>query len=248
MGKVGILGGTSLFKSTLFSSLEPQIIETPHGRTIVHTDPTNTRPIVFIQRHHANGDDGSSVYHPPHKINYRANIAAMKMLDVDRVIAICCVGSLSAQLLIGTLVFPDDYFYLFGPPVSLHDDARAHIVPGIDLNLRSQLIDALEGTDIQNLTKDPITYVQTVGPRFETKAEVRFISMLGDVVGMTAATEATLAKEVGLPYAILGMVDNMANGLAGSQLTQENFLANVRANQSTVEKAVSAVLKFLLPS
>lgn len=248
MGKVGILGGTSLFKSTLFSSLEPQTIETPHGRAIVHTDPTNTRPIVFIQRHHANGDAGASTYHPPHKINYRANIAAMKMLDVDRVLAICCVGSLSAELRIGTLVFPDDYFYLFGPPASFYDDARAHIVPGIDTDLRSQLIAAIESTDIQNLCKDPITYVQTVGPRFETRAEVRFISMLGDVVGMTAATEATLTKEVGLPYAILGMIDNVANGLAGSHLTHENFLANVHANQSTVEKAVSAALKVLLPT
>lgn len=246
MGKLGIFGGTSLLKSSLFSDLEPKTVSTPHGSAIVYVDPTATRPLVFIQRHHADGDAGAATYRPPHKINYRANVAAMVAEGVDRVVAVCCVGSLSKHIPIGSVVVPDDYFYLFGPSVSFFDDDRGHIVPGIDLAMRQAIIAGVESTDIATLLKGPATYVQTVGPRFETKAEVRFLETLGDIIGMTAASEATLTKENRLPYAILAMVDNMANGLAGSELTHEQFKKNVANNQATVEKAVKAVLARLL--
>lgn len=247
MGRLGIFGGTSLLKSSFFSSLEPQTIPTDHGPVIVYTDPRDPNSIAFIQRHHADASAGASTYRPPHLINHRANLAAMKALQVDRIIAVCCVGSLSTHLPIGTIVFPDDYFYLFGPSKSFYDDSRAHIVPSIDSSLRSEIITAVQAINIEMIHNGPAVYVQTVGPRFETKAEIRFLSPLGDVVGMTAASEATFAKELGIPYAILAMIDNMANGLAGSELTHEQFKANVAANQATVEKAVSAVLTRLLP-
>lgn len=246
MGKLGIFGGTSLLKSSLFSHLEPKTIATDHGSAIVYVDPTGKRPLVFVQRHHADADAGAETYRPPHKINYRANVAAMLVEGVDRVVAVCCVGSLSEKLPIGSVVVPDDYFYPFGPPVSFFDDDRAHIVPGIDQGMREEIIAGVETTDITTLHKGPATYVQTVGPRFETKAEVRFLETLGDIIGMTAATEATMTKENSLPYAILGMVDNNANGLGGSELTHEQFKKNVANNQATVEKAVKAVLARLL--
>lgn len=245
MGKLGIIGGTSLFETSMFSFLEPKTVSTPHGDAIIYVDPTNTSPIVFLQRHHADGSAGASVYCPPHCINHKANIAALQAEGVDRVVAVCCVGSLSPDIPIGSIVVPDDYFYLFGPSISFFDDARGHIVPGIDDALRGDILDAVRGTDIQTLRKGPATYVQTTGPRFETKAEVRFLEKLGDIIGMTAASEATLTKENEIPYAILAMVDNMANGLAGSELTQEQFHKNVANNRATVEKAVKAVLAHL---
>lgn len=246
MVKLGIFGGTSLLKSDLFSSLEPKTVPTPFGKAIVHVDPTGRKPLVFVQRHHADGDAGADVYRPPHLINFRANIAAMVAEGVERVFAVCSVGSLSAALPIGSVVIPDDYFYLFGPPVSFFDDDRAHIVPGVNADLRAEVLDALQQAGTPGLQSGSAVYVQTVGPRFETKAEVRFLSSLGDVIGMTAASEATMTKENGLPYAMLAMVDNMANGLAGSELTHEQFKANVARNQGTVENAVKVVLDKLL--
>lgn len=245
MVKLGILGGTSLLKSDLFASLTPKTVSTPHGKAIVHVDPTNEKPFVFLQRHHADGTAGGAVYNPPHKINYRANIFALQSENVTCLIAICCVGSLKPSLKIGTLVFPDDYFQLFGPSVSFFDDERAHMVPGIDAELRSELVEAVRVMEMERF-EGPVTYVQTTGPRFETRAEVRFLTGLGDVIGMTAASEATMAKEIGLPYAILGMVDNMANGVGGSELSKEQFQANVAKNLGTVERAVHAVLAQML--
>lgn len=248
MGKLGIFGGTSLLHSSLFSSFTPKTVDTPHGKAIVHTDPTGKRPLVFIQRHHADGEAGSQIYRPPHMINYRANIAAMVLEGVESIVAICCVGSLSEAIPISSMIVPDDYFYMFGPPVSYYDDDRAHIVPGIDLSLRQKLLDLLSTAELPGLKRQSATYLQTVGPRFETKAEVRFLSSLGDIIGMTAATEATVAKENKIAYAIVAMVDNMANGLASSNLTHENFKANVAKNQKTVEHAVEVILKGLEPN
>lgn len=243
--KLGFLGGTSLLESTLFSSLKPETIKTEHGAVQVYTDSSRNIPIVFIQRHHADTDVGAEVYRPPHLINHRANIAAMKALGVTRIIAVCSVGSLSKSICRGTIAFPDDYYYVSGPPVNYYDDARGHIVPGIDAELRAKMIEAVEQTDIESVYKDEATYVQTIGPRFETKAEVRFLCTLGHVIGMTAASEATIAKELGLAYAVMTMIDNMANGLEDTQLTHEGFKASVSANQATVEKATSALLKHL---
>lgn len=241
-GKLGIFGGTSLLRSNIFADLKPKAVSTPHGSVIVHVDPSGLKPIVFIQRHHADGDAGGEVYRPPHLINHRANIAAMLNEGVQRIVAVCSVGSLSEDIPIGTIVFPDDYFYMFGPPVSYFDDERAHIVPGIDLELRAQIIEALKEGGMPGITGRSAVYVQTVGPRFETKAEVKFLAPHGDIIGMTAANEATVSKENGRPYAIFAMVDNMANGLAGSELSHEQFKANVAKNQSTVEKSVAMIL------
>ncbi|PXF47804.1 putative 6-oxopurine nucleoside phosphorylase [Gracilariopsis chorda] len=247
MGKLGVLGGTSLLKSDMFSALKPKTVNTPHGDAIVYTDPSGSRPIIFVQRHQGVGADGKTQYRPPHLVNFRANLAAMVQEGVDTIVAVCCVGSLSEDIPIGTVVIPDDFFYLFGPSVSYYDDARAHIVPGFDDKLRGKLIEALTEESILGFRNGGAVYVQTVGPRFETKAEVRFLSTLGDIIGMTGATEATIAKELEVPYAILAMVDNMANGLAGSDLTKEQFHANVAKNLGVVERCVATVLEKLTP-
>ncbi|CAN8076517.1 unnamed protein product [Agarophyton chilense] len=231
----------------MFSLLQSKTIATPHGDVIVFCDLERPDSIVFVQRHHADGAAGKDVYRPPHLINFRANMAAMAAEGVDRIVSVCCVGSLSKEIEIGTVVIPDDYFYLFGPSVSYYDDARAHIVPGIDTDLRAKLVEVLHEDEVLTLRKAGAVYVQTVGPRFETKAEVRFLSSLGDIIGMTGATEATLAKELGISYVILAMVDNMANGLTETELSKEQFNANVTKNLSVVEQCVASVLKRFQP-
>ena len=85
-------------------------------------------------------------------------------------------------------------------------------------------------------------YTQTRGPRFETPAEIRMLAMAGDVVGMTCAHEATLAKEMGLPYAVVCMVDNLANGLGDRAVTYDEFKEGVRRNLETMERVLGAVV------
>jgi 5'-methylthioadenosine phosphorylase len=240
-GLLAVVGGTSLLKSTLFSGLTQTTVSTPLGEATLYTgDLSSGDSIVFLQRHHADSDP--DIYRPPHMIDHRRSFAALQKLGVTRIVAICSVGGLTTDIGIGSIVLPDDYFYLFGPPVSFHDDARGHIVPTIDAKLRGKLMDILVASDTPGLQERAATYVQTTGPRFETRAEVKFLGTLGHVIGMTAASEATMAAELKIPYAIISMVDNFANGVADVSLTSDDFHANVKRNQATVETAVGQVI------
>lgn len=118
-------------------------------------------------------------------------------------------------------------------------------VPGFDSSLRYKLVQFLEEIKIPNLVTEG-SYAQTLGPRFETPAEIKALAVLGNsVVGMTCADEAILCKEMGLPYAVVCIVDNMANGVIADKLTFESFKEAVRSNKMLVEKiAVGVVDKF----
>lgn len=240
-GPLAVIGGTSLLESSLFSSLEQVVVSTEHGSAAVYVGALESgRNVVFLQRHHADADPDH--YRPPHLIHHRRSFAALQSLGVSRIVAICSVGALSAELQPGTMILPDDYFYLFGPPVSFYDDKRGHIVPQIHLEWRSKILSVLRNAEIPGLSPEGATYVQTTGPRFETRAEVRFLSTLGEVIGMTAASEATMAAELHIPYAIVAMVDNLANGVAHQTFTSEQFLQSVKENQTVVELAVARLM------
>jgi len=252
--KVAVMGGTSLLKSTFFSGLTPQPTSTPYGTVTLLTSTTS--PLVFLQRHVSTPN---GAYTPPHDINHRAHVAALLQLGVTHVLGVCCVGSLNEEVPPGTLVIPDDYSALYCPPMYLHDDARAHIVPGLDVPLRDRILNAVRGwadearrRDAAVRVVDTGVYVQTPGPRFETPAEVRVLAKnvgaaegIVGIVGMTAANEATICKEAALPYAAVCMVDNYANGVGGDKLTEEAFHASVERNKTVVESLVQAILQEL---
>uniref|UniRef100_A0A7S1TIE0 Amidohydrolase-related domain-containing protein n=1 Tax=Compsopogon caeruleus TaxID=31354 RepID=A0A7S1TIE0_9RHOD len=249
MEKVGVIGGTSLLRSEYFRDLVAKTVETEFGPVQVWTDAEEGPKeggergvsVVFLQRHHADATMGGEVYRPPHLINHRANISALVKEGVSRCYGVCSVGSLKIDIPPSSLVVPDDYCMLFAGPFSLYDDARGHNVPGLDSALREDLLGALKEAGFAKVVEAG-TYVQTQGPRFETPAEVRFIAKMGDIVGMTCGAEITIAKDAGLPYAAFCMVDNYANGLAGTPLTEEEFRRNVAENQQTVEKALKTIL------
>lgn len=250
--KVAIIGGTSILASTVFSHLKPTTVSTPYGNVIVHasgSDADSTDiPFILIQRHHADADAGQNVYRPPHLINHKANLHAVSQFGVDAILAVCSVGSVQpATLPPGTLLLPDDYISLFCPTFCVHSDERGHIVPGVDLNLRKTLVDALQPHDLPGFTAGSFSYWQTPGPRFETNAESRLLHQMGaHIVGMTAANEATAARELKLGYAIIAMVDNLAHGLADDTLTVKTFKDSVAKHQETVERAVKISLDKLL--
>ena len=110
--------------------------------------------------------------------------------------------------------------------------------PSFDVGLRETLLGVLS----PHAPLARATYTQTRGPRFETKAEIRVLAAAGDLVGMTCAHEATLARELGLPYAVICMVDNMANGLAAQEITYQEFKAGVARNLLVMEKVLADVL------
>lgn len=153
----------------------------------------------------------------PHMINYRANIAAMKRLQVDGIIATAAVGALHDELSVGEIVIPDQLVdWTRQRPLTFFNECDAAV--HVDMTqpycerLRKLLLNAAQSIGVD--VKDGGCYFCTDGPRYETAAEVKAMRMLGgDIVGMTAATEATLAREVETCYALICVVTNYAAGV-----------------------------------
>jgi len=242
---LGLIGGSNFLKSEYFAqnSFVPEVRTTPHGQVKLwfnHADG-----VVFVQRHAA---DPAVAYSPPHLINKKAIISALQTLGVARVIAFNSTGSMNRHIALGSVVVPDDFLCL--DPITFFDDARAHLIPGFDADLRAQLVSCVR-TIGQSASCDVHvsgTYLQTHGPRFETKAEIRLFARDCAVVGMTAAHEAVLCKEAGLPYAAVCMTDNWANGFDVASLTTDEFHDGVAKNLRTVELLLAGVVAALKPT
>ena len=177
-------------------------------------EPKLPEGVVALQRH---GDP----YRVPHLIDHGANLRLLAERGCDRVLAISSVGSLRADLGVGSFLCPHDFVALNGAG-SIFDDARGHVVPGFDSEWREAVIAAWnDGSDLALETHG--VYWQARGPRFETPAEIRFVAAHADVIGMTVASESVAATELGLPYAAVCVIDNLGNGLAARELTREEF-------------------------
>ena len=223
---LGIITGTSLIGEE-FEGRIRKIIRTEYGDVEVFEGDS----AVFLPRHGIDRDT------PPHRINYRANISALKKSSVDGVVCVCSTGSLKMEIPPGTLVVPHDYIN-FGMPATFYDEEIRHTVPELDEGLRSRIVKASHGVDGG-------VYVQTHGPRFETKAEIRVLGQFADIVGMTMANEATLCCEAGIPVAALCTVDNYANGVAAQEpgLSYEAIIGNIERNREMVTEIIMRLIR-----
>jgi len=176
------------------------------------------KQLVFLPRH----GEGHTL--PPHKVNYRANLWGLRELGVERVIATNAVGAIDEELQPGSIVVPLDIIdftksrqntFYEGSPVT-HVDVSAPYCPTIVKTLS----DSVAG--IGKKGKDGIVMACTEGPRYETPAEIRMLKTLGGgVVGMTAAPEVFLARELEMCYGSVCFVSNMAAGLQRTLSAQE---------------------------
>jgi 5'-methylthioadenosine phosphorylase len=189
---------------------------------------------VVLLRH------GTGAYRLPHLIDHAANLRSLAERGCDRVLAVCSVGSLNAELGIGSLVCPHDFISLQAPVTAL-DDARAHAMPGFDPGWRGDVLAAWAQSGAPPL-RDGGIYWQTGGPRFETPAEIRLIAAHADLVGMTLGSECTVASELGLPYAAVCMVDNLANGIAAEPLSPQELERDRERNATLLRDSLDAVL------
>ncbi|WAC04083.1 MAG: MTAP family purine nucleoside phosphorylase [Methanoregula sp.] len=221
---LGIIGGTSLLFSRL-PHLKKSRVHTPFGNTEVLCGD-----VVMLMRH----QEGL----PPHRINYRSNLAALAISGVDSVVAFGSSGSLKKRIAPGSVVIPTDYISMTDIP-SIHDHAIDHIRPELSQELASRLSHIIPGARLGGV------YIQTRGPRIETVAEVRALAKVADIVGMTVASEATLACELGMAFAAVCTVDNYANGLDSEVLTYDHILETSRSNRHRTEKFVSSIIREL---
>ena len=190
---------------------------------------------AIVQRH---SSDGAFVL--PHEIDHAATLRPLVEQGCDRVLAIGSVGSLRPEELgVGSLVCPDDFIALnLGD--SVFDDARAHSAPGFAPGWREDVIAAWsEGSQAP---RDGGVYWQARGPRFETPAEIRLMAAHAHVVGMTIASECVAAGELGLDYAALCVVDNLANGLGEGTISVEEMAADRVINAESLREGLAAVL------
>jgi purine nucleoside phosphorylase len=231
---LGIIAGGSFFPEGM-EVAEKKTMATPFGEPSSYFSIGTLREvdIVFLPRH---GPDGI----PPHRINHRANIYALKELGVNEVVGVNSVGSLREELAPGSIVIPHDYLSPW-EILTFYEQQAVHITPVLDGGLRERLIRAASGTGV-NIAHEGI-YIQTIGPRLETKAEIAMLRGFGDVVGMTMAHEATLCQEGGVAYASICSVDNYCHGISDTPLTAEEIIQRAGENAATLNKIVIQLME-----
>lgn len=192
----------------------------------------------FLARH------GSPHRIPPHRVNYRANIDALRQLGVRRIVAINAVGAVAAELAAGSLVVPEQLIdYTWGRAHTFSDDSEQplqHVEFGKPFSaaLRQSLIEAAAAAGLDVI--DGGCYAVTQGPRLETDAEVARLARDGcTLVGMTAMPEAALAREAGMDYATLCVVANPAAGLSAEPISIEDIHAVLGGAMQTVSSLLA---------
>ncbi len=220
--ELAIIGGTGLTSLSGLEIVRREVAYTPYGEPsgFLTYGKLADRQIVFLPRH------GYAYTIPPHLVNYRANIWALKSIGVQRILAIAAVGGISYDMQPGWIAFPDQIIdYTYGRAHSffeLNSENLAHVdfTQPYDASLRQQLIAAARSANLQFIGKG--TYGATQGPRLETAAEIRRMERDGcDLVGMTGMPEAALAREQNLAYACCAVIANCAAGKSHGDIHAE---------------------------
>jgi 5'-methylthioinosine phosphorylase len=217
---VAIIGGTGLTSLPGLEITRREVVHTPYGEPsgpITH-GCYNGKDVMFLARH------GYGHTIPPHRVNYRANLWALKHLGVDRVIAVAAVGGLTERMAPGVIAFPDQIIdYTWSRQHTFFEVDLTHVTHidftyPYDAKLRGTLIQAAQAAKLDYV--DGGTYGATQGPRLETAAEIRRMRQDGcELVGMTGMPETALARELDMCYATCAVVANWAAGVHGETVS-----------------------------
>jgi 5'-methylthioadenosine phosphorylase len=230
---LAVVGGNGLLGSR-FGADAPELTVDDGTHAVVVRDLGGS---YFLQRH------GFGDYTPPHLVDHVANLRALLALGCDRVLALNSTGALHDEFRPGTFLLADDFVAL-GEVPSAFTDERGHRVPIFDTAWRDRVLDSWhESTSVP--LHDGGVYWQVIGPRLETAAEIRLFSQHADVVGMTMASECVAAGELGLAYASVCVVDNLANGLGEHPLTWSEFETGRDTTRHELEKVLAALVPVL---
>lgn len=244
MSELAIIGGTGLTSLKGLEILRREVVHTPYGEPSgpLTYGVLGNREVVFLARH------GYGHTIPPHRINYRANIWALKQTGVSRVIAVAAVGGISDDLPPGRVVIPDQLIdYTWSRAATFfEEDQVTHIdfTSPYDEELRQLLITHCRLMKLD--AREQGTYGVTQGPRLETAAEINRLERDGcTIVGMTAMPEAALTREIGLGYAACAVVANWAAGRGG---TQQIEMSEIEHNLKAGMEKVRTLLESLVPA
>ena len=244
--ELAVIGGTGVYALGELADVESHQPVTPYGAPSgpVRVGMYAGRRVAFLARH----GEGHSL--PPHKINYRANLAALKALGATRVLALNTVGGITGRFGPRVLACPDQLIdYTWGRISTLCEEPGSEVLH-VDFGdpytptLRRDVIEAAARAGVALV--DGGCYGATQGPRLETRAEIARMRRDGcDLVGMTGMPEASLARELGLEYACLAIVANWAAG-AGPDVEEVITLQDVLDNVAAAMAGVPGLLRRLL--
>ncbi len=245
MTDTAIIGGTGFRQLPGFKIERHETIDTPYGSPstalvfgrLSASPPANS--LVFLSRH------GSDHTIPPHRINYRANIHALKEIGVQRIIALAAVGGILPGLKPGAIVLPHQIIdYTWGRAHTFFEDGSEGI-KHIEFSkpyseaVRQKILAAAEKIGVPVV--DGAVHAVTQGPRLETAAEIDRLERDGaDVVGMTAMPEAALARELDIEYATIALVVNPAAG-RGEVTSMEMIAKHLQVSGREVLKIIGCL-------
>jgi 5'-methylthioadenosine phosphorylase len=238
---VGVFGGSGFY--SLVENAHEAWIETPYGAPSdrVHLGDIAGRRVAFLPRH------GRDHQFPPHEINYRANIYAMKALGVKWILAPTASGSLKKDVAPGSMVVADqvvdrttgrkDTFY--DGPVTTHVAFADPYCP----TLRPIAIAALKSLEIETHERGTVVVIQ--GPRFSTRAESRWFQSQGwEVINMTQYPECYLARELEMCYANISLITDYDVGLEGIPPVSHQAVIEVfNRNNERVKNAIVRIVE-----
>lgn len=245
MADVAIIGGTGLTSLKGLEIIRREVVHTPYGEPsgpLTHGELSG-KEVIFLARH------GYGHTIPPHRINYRANIWALKESGVRGVIAVAAVGAIHPDMEPGKLAIPDQIIDYTWSRVNTFFEEGLDEVTHIDFTypyddrLRNLLIQGAK--DISLDVMETGTYGATQGPRLETAAEINRLDKDGcTMVGMTGMPEAALARELDLRYACSAVSANWAAGRGdGKMITMDEIAKNLEQGMDNVR----ALLEHVLP-
>jgi 5'-methylthioadenosine phosphorylase len=234
---VALIGGTGLDEFSGLTSGRPQRVDTKHGSVELFACTPGGVEMLFLPRH------GPSHITPPHLINHRAHIAALRLLGVERAIGVCAVGSLTRDLQPGDIVVLTDFVdFTKGPPATfaqeigdgvIHTDFTQPYCPSLSRGLSEACRELGVGAG------SPATYLGVSGPRYETPSEVRLYASWGaHVVGMTNTHECILAREAGICYGAISFVTNLGTGLSADPVDHDRVRVLISGANSAIVEVV----------
>jgi 5'-deoxy-5'-methylthioadenosine phosphorylase len=246
--KLAIIGGTGLDALGILQVDKREVISTPFGEPSgpITRGSLFGQEVLFLPRH------GYSHSLPPHQVNYRANLWALREAGADAVLAVAAVGGIRADMGPGRLVIPDQLIdYTWGRPSTFFEDGFGEVThidftePYCD-ELRQQLLRAAFAENIKLV--DGGTYGAAQGPRLETAAEIERMERDGcHLVGMTGMPEAALARELELCYACCAVVANWAAGKTDGIITMEEIEENLKGGMQRLSDLLESLMSFSQP-
>ncbi|NUR74485.1 MAG: S-methyl-5'-thioadenosine phosphorylase [Hamadaea sp.] len=236
---LAVIGGSGLY--ALLADAVEQKVDTPYGdpSDVITIADVGGRSVAFLPRH------GRDHRLPPHRINYRANLWALRSLGVRQILAPCAVGGLRPELGPGTFVLPDQVVDRTASRVRTFYDVGAVHVNYADPYCPAGRAAVLRtAAEREHAIVDGGTMFVIEGPRFSSRAESRtYTAAGGSVINMTGEPEATLARELGLCYTSIALVTDLDAGVEGDHgVTQEEVFRVFRENTERLRDLLLATL------